>query len=565
MKNRVLIIGLDGATFKLIKPWVKEGKLPTFAKLMEEGIYGELESTPEMISPAAWTSFSTGNNPGKHGIYDFLSLIPGTLKTQYLNSTHRGGKPVWAILSEAGKMVGVLNVPMTYPADRVNGFMLSGWNAPTVNSPGFSHPTNLIMELTKKFGDIPLFPAVKKYMAIGRPDLGLKELYGYLDKHAEVTKHLLKTHPWDFLVAFFIATDQVQHYYWHYMDDQHPQFQTEEAKKYGDAIFSIYKRCDQIIAELIEDLPEDTTVIVMSDHGSGRNHGAVQFLPTWLKEMGLAREMVGASKSGLAMQWVRMKYFLKIMLKEVYNFLNNYLSIKAKSYLNIYFAALRDKVESTWRFSAYDWQNTKVFFHYEPRINLKGREPYGIVSPGKEYEDLRNHLIEKLCECKDVKTGQHVVEKVFKGDEVYHGIHISNAPDIIIRWKEGIVLSGLTCKRDDGEEIRVTNKYVEDLRTGNHMPAGIFIAKGKNIKSAGEIFGASIMDLAPTVLYLMGEAVPNDMDGKVLVNIFTDHYLEQNEISFTKAKGDKDDDNGGYSRTDEEIVRKHLRDLGYLN
>ncbi len=565
MKERVLIIGLDGATFKLIKPWVKEGKLPTFARLMEEGAYGELKSTPDMMSPAAWTSFFTGKNPAKHGIYNFLDLIPGTLKMRYLNSTHRDGETLWSLLNKAGKKAGVLNVPMTYPAEKVNGFMISGWNAPTIRSKRFSYPPYLINELLERFGEYALFPTVKKNIARGRPDLGIEELHHDLNLKDSISRYLMEKEEWDIFISFFVHTDQVQHYYWHYMDPQHPKFNPKnDAEKYGDAIFSIYKRCDQIIHDHISSLDDDVTIIVVSDHGQGPNHGAVQYLPLWLKYMGLAKDREVSSKNPINMLWLWMSHNFSNLLKWTYNQMNKRLSIKYKSYLNTLFPNLRDKIESAWRFSTYDWSKTKVYFHYEPRINLKGREPYGIILPGKEYEDLRDYLIKKLYECRDLKTGQKVVEKVFKGEEVFHGKYLANAPDIVIWWKEDVVISGLVSTREDGTEIKVMKKHLDDPRTGNHTPYGIFIAKGKHIKKGVEVKGAEIIDLAPTILYLMGVPIPKDMDGKVLIDIFNDSFLRENLITYTEGQSDKDSVGDGYSDTDEEKVHEHLKALGYI-
>ncbi|MBI3378235.1 MAG: alkaline phosphatase family protein [Nitrospirae bacterium] len=557
MREKVIVIGLDGATFNLIRPWVREGRLPALARLMEEGCYGELISTPDMMSPSAWTSFATGKNPGKHGLYNFLDFVPNTLKLHYYSSIDRDGETLWGLLNKSGKKAGVLNVPMTYPADTLDGFMISGWNAPTVKSKGFSHPPEMIDEILKKFGGYPLFPTVKKYMVENKPSLAIEAIKNSLDAHAKVSKYLMETRDWDLLIAFFIATDQVQHYFWHYMDPQHPLHDPHAATECRDAIFNIYERCDRIISELIEKIGEETTIIVMSDHGHGPNHGATQYLPLWLKKMRFAVENEKSYSVNL------LRTMQTAALKSIYNQMNKHLNMRVKGFLNRLVPNLRDKVESTWRFSSYDWARTKVFFHYEPRINLKGREPFGIISHGEEYEQLRNNLIEKLYECRDVKTGQRVIEKVFKGEEVYHGKHVSNAPDIVIWWKEGVVLSGLACLREDGVEVRVTEKYVDDPRTGNHFPHGIFLIKGKHIRKGKEIKGAEIIDLAPTILHLMNSPVPNDIDGKVLTEVFDEDFLKKNPVKFTKGRSDSDKKDG-YSKSDEDNVHENLKALGYI-
>lgn len=564
-KEKVIVIGLDGITFNLIKPWVKAGKLPAFARLMEEGAYGELKSTPDMMSPSAWTSFATGTNPGKHRIYNFMDLVPNTLQIRYLNSTHRASKAVWTLLNEYGKKTGVLGVPMTYPADKVDGFMTSGWTAPSITSKGYSHPPEFIDELVKMYGDYPLFPMVKKHVVEGRPLLGIESIRAGLEIHAKASKHLMKTREWDLLIAFFIATDQVQHYYWHYMDPQHPAHVRDSPAECRDAIYNVYERCDRIIADLTENFTNDATVIVMSDHGHGRNHGAVQYLPNWLTAMGFAVDKsVSGPSNPLTIPITWMKKSLAVGLKAVYNQMNKRLSMKMKGQLNKLLPGIRDKVESTWRFSAIDWSKTKVFFHYEPRINLKGREPFGIVSPGQEYEELRDLLIKKLYECTDPATGEKVVERVFKREEVYSGDHIGEGPDIVIWWKEGIVLSGLRCARPDGTVVTVTDKHIVDDRTGNHLPYGVMLARGKHIRKGVEVKGAELIDLAPTILHLMGAPVPDYMDGKVLTDVLTEAFLKDNPVKHTTLKNENGGGDGDYTESDGDKVKEHLKALGYM-
>jgi predicted AlkP superfamily phosphohydrolase/phosphomutase len=563
--RKVLVIGLDGATFKLIKPWISQGKLPNIARLMREGVHGDLESTPDMMSPAAWTSFSTGKNPGKHGIYNFMDLVPGTLKLRYLNSGDRNSETTWSLLNKAGKKVVVLNVPMTYPADKVNGAMISGWNAPTIKSRGFSEPPELIDQLVSRFGDYELFPVVKKHISENNPGKGVKALHRYMDLTASAAQYLMKTMTWDFFCVVFLATDQVQHYYWHYMDENHPQFDAQADPECRNAVFAIYEKCDRVIGDLIQMAGKDSTVIVMSDHGSGMNHGALQYLPVWLLKMGFAAEKKPGSKNPFVATARASKHLFIAGLKWGYNVLNRRLSVKMKGLLNTLLPVLRDKVETTWRFASYDWSNTTVYFHYEPRINLKGRDPFGVVSPGKDYEKVRNHLIAKLYECCDAKTGEPVVDKVFKGEEVYpHSGHSALTPDIVIRWRKDLVISGLASTDDRGRKIVVTDKNVSDQRTGNHEPSGIFIAQGPALKNNGtEVHDARIIDLAPTILTLFGQPIPADMDGNLLVDIFNKDYLRDNAPQHA-AEADSATSSSRYSDDEEARVCEHLKDLGYM-
>ncbi|MBI1912762.1 MAG: alkaline phosphatase family protein [Deltaproteobacteria bacterium] len=563
-KKRVLIFGFDGATFDLIKPWIKQGKLPAFAKLMKEGTYGELKSSPDTMSPSAWASFSTGKNPGGHGIYNFMDIIPGTVDMHYLNSTHRDGETIWGALNKSGKKTIVLNVPMTYPADKVDGCMITGWNAPNIKSKGFTYPDSLIDDILKEQGDYVLFPTVKRHMVKDRPDLALKEIHNEFDLKTSVTRTLMKKYDWDFLVTVVLATDQVQHYFWHFMDKKHRDY-VEAAKEFEDAIYGIYKRCDDFVTEILATLDEDTTIIVMSDHGNGINQGGVQFMVPWLSKIGMMADFKNTPPSLVQNPLLWSKSKGKRMLKKQYVWLNNHLSVKAKGFLNGLFPGIRDRVESSWRLSAVDWKKTKCFFHYSPRVNLKGREPFGIIEPGKEYNEILDLVIQKLYESRDTVTGECIVDKVFKRDEVFHGAHIDEAPDTVVWWKEGLVISGIISTDINGKEVVITEKDIGDPRTGNHTPYGIFIGKGKEFRKGVEVKGLEIIDLAPTVLHIMGEPVPSEMDGKVAKETFTDAFLKSRPIQYTKGDGDNAPKNEqSYSPDEEKTVEETLRGLGYI-
>ena len=168
---RLLIIGLDGATFDLIRPWAAAGKLPNIARLMETGVSAPLRSVPNQNSAPAWSSYATGKNPGKHGIFYFDERIEGTYNKRYLNGGFRQGESWWMIASRYGKVVGVINVPMSFPAEPVKGVMLAGLDAPSVDSPGFGYPPELMRELQTNVGEYTIEPGLPSYMKMGRKDL----------------------------------------------------------------------------------------------------------------------------------------------------------------------------------------------------------------------------------------------------------------------------------------------------------------------------------------------------------------------------------------------------------
>jgi len=211
--GRVLIVGLDGATFDLIRPWAAEGKLPRFRALLAEGAAGELKSTVPPMSPPAWSSFMTGVNPGKHGIFDFTERKPGTYEIQFVSSRHRKAETIWRILSRAGKRVCAVGVPTTHPVEPVNGVMVSGFEARSMNQKAI-HPPELYAEIRDKVGEYIISPNIMKYVDDGRTDLAVEAMLHSIDRKADIARFLWKREPWDCFVVVFGETDKAAHHFW---------------------------------------------------------------------------------------------------------------------------------------------------------------------------------------------------------------------------------------------------------------------------------------------------------------------------------------------------------------
>ncbi|MCB0232575.1 MAG: alkaline phosphatase family protein, partial [Anaerolineae bacterium] len=379
--NRLLIIGLDGATFDLIRPWATAGKLPNIARLMRGGSSAPLRSVPNQNSAPAWSSFATGKNPGKHGIFYFDERIEGTYNKRYLNGGFRQGESWWSLASQAGKVVGVVNVPMSYPAEKVNGVMLAGLDAPGVDSPGFSHPPELIDELQQNVGDYIIEPGIPSYMKMRRRDLAEQAIFDAADKRAAYTRYLMSSRAWDVFHVTFTAPDASHHFFWRDMDLAHPEYNPVEAVRYGDTVERVYERMDQIVGELTA-LAPDATVMLMSDHGGGFNQRGAEYLNDWLASIGLLHYLdSGGQRPSLP---ARGKKLAMAPLKWGYNQVDRRLPRDAKLKLVRLLPGVRERMEMALTFGNIDWTRTKAYA-YGARddlwINLQGREPGGIVPP----------------------------------------------------------------------------------------------------------------------------------------------------------------------------------------
>ncbi|NLE76072.1 MAG: hypothetical protein GX605_04890, partial [Chloroflexi bacterium] len=283
--RRVLIIGLDGAAPELLVPWAEQGRLPHLARLMRQGCHGEMQSTIPPISGPAWSSIIASRSPGMTGLYDFLRRKEGTYQFSAINSRMRDGRSFWGTLGDWGRRVGVLNVPVTYPVEQVNGWMVSGWMTP-YHAQDFTYPQELAAELEQDLGNYRLYPAAT--YSERRREAFFKEMDAVLEARVQATLHLMRRQPWDFLISVIYETDLMEHQLWHYVDPSHPRHDPVEVEQYGNPLLRYFQRVDEGIGKMVQEAGDDVTVIVMSDHGMGPVHDFV-FLNTWLLDEGFLR------------------------------------------------------------------------------------------------------------------------------------------------------------------------------------------------------------------------------------------------------------------------------------
>jgi predicted AlkP superfamily phosphohydrolase/phosphomutase len=529
-KHRVFVLGIDGATFDLIKPWAREGKLPSFKKMFETGAHGDLRSVPSCRSAAAWTSLITGTNPGKHGIYEFYEYIPEDCQVKFINASFREGDSIWKRCSDAGKVVGVINVPMTYPAERVNGILVGGIDTPGTESKGFTYPRDFAEKLKQRYGEYIIEPGLTGFIVGNKIDLAARKLEEETLQKVDLSKYMMSLLDWDFFMVVFRSVDAAQHCFWKYMDHSHPHFNEKEHRKYGDTIFSTYQKIDDFLGFLLETLDEETTLIIMSDHGFGKKHPAGNQVNMWLRKMGWLKfktdteAKAGSSRLGSAFTEA---------LGVLYRLVIGLTPRKFKEALARRFPNLRNKVTSRLCFSEIDWTVTSAYSESvfpTVRINLKGREKGGIVEPGPEFDSLRERIRRELLEnCRDSATGEKIVLQVLMKEDIYTGKYVYKAPDLLIKWREDGIINGIDlgdATRRGSSPLRASSykSFITgedpEVISGDHHTNGIFMVRGKGVRKGFDIGTCEFLDLTPTIYYLLGLAVPSDFDGKPLLKAF---------------------------------------------
>ncbi len=569
---RVFALGLDGASFDLLLPWFNEGKLPTLARVYRTGTRAPLRSVIPYLSPQAWTSYMTGKNPGKHGVWDFIVHLPRSYEIQFANATLRRAASLWRLLSDAGKSVCVVNVPMTFPPEPVNGFLISGMEAPGVYS-NFAYPHDLYGRMKSALGGYNMHG---DYWINGTPERYLDRLHETIADQSRAVRWLLEERDWDFFQMVFGSTDRVQHHFWAQMDPCHPRHDPHGPVAQRTAIYDVYARIDEELASFLELLPDDVTVMVMSDHGAGPYHKIV-YLDRWLAAQGLLHYRARAAAGRAALSPSR---WLFDATQEAYLRLRRSLPRAAKDWLKSYLPTTRRVVESYLLTSSIDWERTAAFSlgveSTRIYVNLAGRFPHGFIQPGAAYEAVIARLIEGLEALRDPDTGEKVVQRIYRPDELYSGPYLADAADLVVLWKDDHYITRRTYGPESGGDAEVfiddnlkvgeVGRLMSVPQTGTHRRFGVFVLNGPDVREGHGLEALDIVDLAPTLLHLYGLPVPEDMDGAVAEDVFTEAFrASHGPVSYRGAQAWEPSLAALWDpATDEDAVRERLRGLGYI-
>jgi predicted AlkP superfamily phosphohydrolase/phosphomutase len=534
--NRVLMIGLDGATFDVLGPMMNEGVMPNLAAMVADGVSGTLESTRPPITPAAWTTFMTGKGPGKHGIIDFLRYDPATNRLTFNNNQKISQKTIWQILSDKSYRVGSINVPMTFPPEPVNGFMISGFDTPSGQD--FTYPKELQAEILAKHPD---YTHEKKWerKALGGDRLfarNLEYISQSFDRGYELARFCGGKYGWDVMMVLFKLVDNLQHKAWRYLDPRTKNSNHTRAQLTREC----FGRLDVVLGKLQRLASEQgATVLIMSDHGHGSLDGKAQpnlLLSEW-GYLSLRNNLARAKTRG-AVWWRRLTRAKNGSPAGQLNDLDHDLAV--------------------------DWAGTRACvlhagiygFLY---INLKGRQPLGIVDPA-EYESLREEIRQRLlaaqCVDRDGRKMQ-VFNDVYLTEELYGCSRFDYPwmPDLLLAPADGLAV----IKKIRGRE---PVRWVPlDRLEGTHRLDGIFVAHGPSI-AAGKTIRAHIADIAPTLLAGLGERVPKDMDGRVLSRIFVQPLAVEYEPPQERKVEELEPT---LTQRQMQEVASRLGDLGYLD
>jgi len=537
-----MVIGLDGATFDMLDPLMAMGRMPRLAACMKQGTSAVLRSTTPPITPAAWTTFLTGKQPGSHGIIDF-ERYDATTNKLLLNSTQSTAhvRNLWQILSSHNLKVGSVNVPMTYPPVPINGFLVSGFETPGPKS-DFVYPKEVREEILQRWPDPTLRTNWQRSPMGG--DRLFAENVDYMSRSfhqgADMTTWLGDRFGWDVLMVVFKLVDNLQHKTWKYLDprwcDRHPIRR--------DIARACFTEADKAIGQLLDYAQaHNATVVMVSDHGHGSLEGKIQ--PNlMLKEWGYLKLHGGSARGA-----TRGKTIVDRLLGRREKFV---------------------RVDDIARDLAVDFSRTRACVMHAGMagflyLNLKGRQPTGIVDLA-DYESLRDELIERFTgqECRATDpSGKSIplFTEVHKPETLWNCSREKQPwlPDLILTPYDGLAV----VRKIRGS--KAINWLPFRKLEGTHRKDGIFVASGPGVSNVPR-FASHIVDCAPTILALLGLPIPDDMEGDVMLDLFAKPptILKERSKKVEPAPAQKNLDSEVFSDDDMKRVTERLADLGYL-
>ncbi len=546
MKN--IIIGLDGATWKVLDRFINKGVMPNLAKLKEESVWGRLMSTVPPTTPSAWVSFMTGCSPAKTGVLGFTGKnndISNTYIRYPYNSRDIKVPTIWDIISAYNKKVIAVNVPMTYPPWKINGNMITGMMTPSEEGV-FTYPEELYSELKSNGIDYRIDYMLHRNKEKKHDDNFLDrikadgarvyfdDLKDLLGKRMKAVQYLIKNKEWNYLMFVIVGMDRLQHHLWDYIENESLD------KKISDNICSFYAQIDYEIGKITDEYNRDANIVLLSDHGFGKLNGNID-LNYWLYNRGyLVR---GSSGS------------LKVMLKNILKKIGINPRNLSKKILGEN-RTLKEHIKTT----GVNWMKTRAFSSdiNSININMKDRETYGIVDAG-DAEKLVGEIIKGLYEITD-EEGNAIVKNVYRKEELYGESSDKELPDIIIEYLPDKLYSS-PFRTYVGNSLIVRDKWGK----GDHLQDGIFLMKADGIRKGVELADLKIEDLLPNILFMNDEKIPSYMSGNVNCDMFSEGFKEKHKPEYTEEITIDSKKEGVFiSDDDKKKVEERLKSLGYL-
>ncbi|MHC4592475.1 MAG: alkaline phosphatase family protein [Planctomycetota bacterium] len=528
IRPRVMLIGLDGATYDILLPLVREGVTPNIGAFYSECAHSALESTMPPITAPAWASLATGLNPGKLGVFDFWNRVDaGGFEFVPATSASVRGRAVWDMLGGAGHRVLVFNYPMLYPAYPVNGVMIAGTGSP-VNERSV-HPTHMWDMLAKEGFENSVGYASPRYA--GRPGKLGSDVLRFARRHRRLAMKLLESERWDLAVVVISATDFAQHYFG-MPDDPRADQDSRRHRAAQSAFRRIWREVDEFVGDLVGYCPVDSYVAIVSDHGFGSERGYFH-INNWLAQRGYLKLKAGAESRPFYKDVLR----LRALARSVGRFCPGLFSfLQERFHGRLRFGSVLDLVD----------------LESSDAISLGSMVSGFVYCLGTA---VQGRLLDEMRSVESIE-GVPVRIEAYGKEEIYHGPYLDRAPDIVfsVNGGEAVVVDRLSTEG----KLFVDDLWV-DSRMGTHRRDGILLVRGPMVEP-GSYGKCRIVDVAPFILAAFGVQPPSDLDGELMG--FMAPASRRGPLQGARRPGSSD-----ASELDEEEkaeIERRLKGLGYL-
>jgi predicted AlkP superfamily phosphohydrolase/phosphomutase len=525
--TRTILVGLDGATFAALDPFMADGTMPNLRAFAAAGVRADLQSTPNPITPPAWTSLATGRSPGHHGILDFIRADErrGGVFFRIYDARDVRCETIWSIASRQGRRVTALNYFGTWPARPVDGYTIPGF-VPARHLRRASYPRDLFERLARvegfDFRDLGMdLDEEKKAVQGMSPEAYASWIAVHVKRERrwmDVFRYLVQHDPTDLIALVFDGVDKIQHLCWRFVDPRlAPPAPSDWERRIIDLCRDYFRQIDDFIGEVVRLAGPEARVFIASDHGFGASTELV-YINVWLAQQGLLRWAGDAPlDDGEQIMVARLKSHAALI----------------------------------------DWRETTAYA-FTPSSNgicIRGVPP-------ERYGEFRARLVAALEDFRDPAHGERVITAVRTREEVFSGSAMTQAPDLTLTLRDG----GLVSILNAAAPLKPRSEPA-----GTHRPEGVFLAKGPGIPAGERLDPLSILEVTPALLHSIGLPTPEDFERRVPASVFTPAFLAAHpartgpatvspadgEPAATTAADVMDD-------ADQELVAERLRRLGYL-
>jgi predicted AlkP superfamily phosphohydrolase/phosphomutase len=509
MSAKVLFLAFDALEEALVDKWAAEGLMPTFAQLGERGTTYELDSAMEYFPDAGWTELITGRNAAAAGLYWQPEQVHVGEPRLRANRPEDVPAPFWRHASGAGRRVAIIDSVYAQPEAGVNGVVLRDWG---VHSAGYgrgSDPPEYVDEIVARYGDYPIPHGWSEEEqrswgcdAESETRDSLERMPRQLAEATELKTRVvlgeLEREDWDLFFAGFHEGHCAGHQLWHFMDEASPWYEADAPPELKDGIKNSYRRLDGSLAQVLAQVGPDTDVFVLLTRGMATSVGGWQLLPEILVRLGYssAGSVAGSVRSRLPAP----------VTKLVKTVVRGRLRARLKSAAGTPMHPLENpRTKAAW---------VRCGLTGAIRLNVRGRDPYGCVEPGEEYDAICADLIQELEALRDTESGRLVVIEAVRTDKVFGEHHHPNLPDVLVRYRQETAITSVTSPR-----IGTVSKPARDehfLRSGEHTPHVRLWHLGPGAAPGGTMNEGHIRDVSATVLERLGVPIPEDLDGRPL-------------------------------------------------